>query len=281
MLAGWFTQFFCFFFLIPAFQNLLVNGRSVNLMPDLDRVSSTSTNTTNASSTATNASSTSSLSPRPGCPSHAPCEERVCQHGGRCVDQWTQQSCHCATGYTGDHCGTQNMAHFRPESMIQFGSYATITEISFWISATQPSGLILYTVRTELYRLMPVVSFVCCCFCCCCLVLFLLLFVIVWLVGSLFVLCCLFVLFLCFFRGLLRCRNIRSKERIVGKGQLSGFFKIHFVCFLVVVLFVCFVVSLLLLFVLLICLLFGGCCCCLFVSLFLEGGGVEQCYHDG
>lgn len=39
--------------------------------------------------------------------------------------------------------------------MIQFGSYAKITEISFWVSATQPSGLILYTVSTELY-LLPI-----------------------------------------------------------------------------------------------------------------------------
>ena len=110
------------------------------------------------------------------------------------MDQWTQQSCHCATGYTGDHCGTQNMAHFRPESMIQFGSYATITEISFWISATQSSGLILYTVRTELYRLMSVV-------CLLLLLLFGIVFVVVCycLVGwYLFVLFC-FVLFVCLF----------------------------------------------------------------------------------
>ena len=70
-------------------------------------------------------------------------------------------------------------------------------------------------MRTELYRLMPVVLFVCL------LLVLLLLFVIVclvgWLVGSLFCVVCLFVLFCLFFRGLLRCRNIRSEERIVGR----------------------------------------------------------------
>ena len=150
------------FLVVSAFQNLLVNGRPVNLMPDLNVSTTTTTITTNASSTSPTATARS-VDPTPGCTSHEPCLDQVCEHGGRCVDQWTEQYCRCATGYTGDHCGTQNMAHFRAESMIQFGSYAKITEISFWVSATQPSGLILYTVSTELYLLPIFDDFSCCC----------------------------------------------------------------------------------------------------------------------
>nr|KAG5712444.1 hypothetical protein BaRGS_011418 [Batillaria attramentaria] len=46
------------------------------------------------------------------------------------------------------------MAHFETESMMHFGSYGEITELSFWITATRPDGLILYTVTTDTVALM-------------------------------------------------------------------------------------------------------------------------------
>ncbi|KAK7505069.1 hypothetical protein BaRGS_00003639, partial [Batillaria attramentaria] len=130
--------------------NLLVNGYTAGLMPE----PSTDVNSPTTSTTPPGTPATTRLAPTPGCRTHEPCLDTMCQNGGRCVDLWTSRHCQCATGYTGDHCTFQNMAHFETESMMHFGSYGEITELSFWITATRPDGLILYTVTTDTVALM-------------------------------------------------------------------------------------------------------------------------------
>lgn len=137
---------------------MVVSGNIVNLMPLASNTSlSSNTSLTKSTTTATTPAPPTSTTtpaptpqtialPTPGCETHEPCPDSYCQNGGRCVDTWTSKFCNCATGYTGRQCEVQNMAHFTAESMMHFGSYAEITNLSFWISATKPDGVILYTV---------------------------------------------------------------------------------------------------------------------------------------
>ena len=34
------------------------------------------------------------------------CENNLCEHGAKCVDQVNAYVCQCAAGYTGTHCET-------------------------------------------------------------------------------------------------------------------------------------------------------------------------------
>ena len=65
---------------------------------------------------------------------------------GACIDHWMNRSCSCASGFVGEKCALQNMAHFTSGSFLHFGNYTEIQALSLWLSTNGSSGVILYTV---------------------------------------------------------------------------------------------------------------------------------------
>ena len=60
------------------------------------------------------------------------------------------RSCVCKSGYIGEKCGIQNMAHFMAASFLHFGNYTKIMYLSLWVSGNSSSGVIIYTVSIGL-----------------------------------------------------------------------------------------------------------------------------------
>ncbi|XP_050414381.1 fibropellin-1 [Patella vulgata] len=97
---------------------------------------------------------TTNQQPSPGCTNHEACSATMCLNGGTCVDVWTRKYCKCRPGYSGENCQFQNMAHFTPSSMLHFSGGSEVLEISFWMSTRNDSGIILYTMTSDIIALM-------------------------------------------------------------------------------------------------------------------------------
>ena len=101
----------------------------------------------NLATIAGNRTTTPSSLPQPGCPTHTPCSPDWCLNNGVCQDFWTYKHCFCPTGFSGDVCEAQHMAHFSGSKSLHFlQQNVDITSIELWFSAVSEDGLILHTV---------------------------------------------------------------------------------------------------------------------------------------
>ncbi|XP_033725137.1 neurogenic locus notch homolog protein 1-like [Pecten maximus] len=94
-------------------------------------------------------SNLSSALPLAGCTQHDYCSPDYCQNGGICHDAWSRRYCDCPVGFDHSLCQHQSEAHFVPASMLHFAGIQEITQMSLWVSAVSPSGIIAYTLGFE------------------------------------------------------------------------------------------------------------------------------------
>lgn len=75
-----------------------------------------------------------------GCQRQDVCSNHGCKHGGACVDEWSQYSCRCPSGFVGSFCEQQITATFDSDddSGLSFISDTNITSFSLEFS-TDPS----------------------------------------------------------------------------------------------------------------------------------------------
>ena len=88
-------------------------------------------------------------SPRPGCRHVEACRAADCGDDGACEDLWTEARCVCRPGFSGARCRVQGSAQFGARSMLHFAHAAAVESVSLWVTATQPAGVLLYTVSTS------------------------------------------------------------------------------------------------------------------------------------
>ena len=76
------------------------------------------------------------------------CAPTPCSNGGQCVDLWTNYSCTCSHGYSGERCQVQNLAHY---SLSAFSVHpiSNVTNITYRFTTQQHSGVIMTLISVS------------------------------------------------------------------------------------------------------------------------------------